>query len=202
MNKQISQLVEKIRLLEEELEVELARRQAELNFSIQNRKVSFAQEVIRLHKGLKTHLIPYIFQARPSIIVTAPFIYALIVPLMFLDLMITLYQRICFPIYRIPLVQRPKYFVFDRHHLAYLNIIEKINCLYCSYGNGLLSYAKEIAARTEQYWCPIKHAQRIKAAHSRYHDFVDYGDAESYQDYLDKQQQSTKQKKKQEGNAE
>ena len=51
---------------------------------------------------------------------------------------------------------------------------------YCSYGNGLAAYFREIAARTEQYWCPIKHARRIKAAHGRYPLFFEYGDAESY----------------------
>jgi hypothetical protein len=42
--------------------------------------------------------------------------------------------------------------IFDRTHLAYLNLVEKINCAYCSYGNGLAAYLREIAARTEQYW--------------------------------------------------
>jgi len=39
------------------------------------------------------------------------------------------------------------------------------------YENGLAGYFREIAARTEQYWCPIKHARRIKAAHGRYPRF-------------------------------
>ena len=34
--------------------------------------------------------------------------------------------------------------------------------------------------RTEQYWCPIKHAVRLKTRHSRYQHFVDYGDAAHY----------------------
>lgn len=38
----------------------------------------------------------------------------------------------------------------------------------------------EIAGRTEQYWCPIKHAMRLKTMHSRYPHFLDYGDAEEY----------------------
>lgn len=29
------------------------------------------------------------------------------------------------------------YVVFDRRHLAYLNAIEKLNCAYCEYGNGV-----------------------------------------------------------------
>jgi hypothetical protein len=37
-----------------------------------------------------------------------------------------------------------------------------------------------VAARTEQCWCPIKHARAIPVPHSRYHLFVDYGDAKRY----------------------
>ena len=34
--------------------------------------------------------------------------------------------------------------------------------------------------RTEQYWCPIKHARKILDAHPRYDTFLDYGDAIAY----------------------
>ena len=37
-----------------------------------------------------------------------------------------------------------------------------INCIYRSYANGLCSYVTEVAARTEQHWCPIKHARRLR----------------------------------------
>jgi hypothetical protein len=77
-------------------------------------------------------------------------------------------------------VRRQDYFIFDRGHLAYLNAIEKLNCVYCSYANGLIAYVREIASRTEQYWCPIKHARRVIAAHDHYAAFLDYGDAEAY----------------------
>jgi hypothetical protein len=78
-------------------------------------------------------------------------------------------------------VKRADYFAFDRGHLAYLNALEKLNCAYCSYANCLIAYVREIAARTEQYWCPIKHARRVTGSHARYMQFDDYGDAEGYQ---------------------
>ena len=81
-------------------------------------------------------------------------------------------------------MHRRDYFVYDRAYLGYLNIIEKINCGYCSYGNGLISYIREIVGRTEQYWCPIKHARRVLHAHPYYDGFVDYGDAEIYRQEL------------------
>lgn len=88
--------------------------------------------------------------------------------------------------YGIPKAKRSDYLVFDRADLPYLNIIEKFNCFYCSYANGLMAFGREIAARTEQYWCPIKHARRIKAAHDYYPRFLEYGDAVSWQKGLER----------------
>ncbi len=186
MNKQISQLVNKIRELEEDLEVEIAKHQVELSFTIRNRKVIFEEEMLRRHKALKTGLTKYVLHARLRNLLTAPLIYSLAIPLLLLDFSVSIYQAICFPVYGIKRVKHSDYLIFDRRHLAYLNILEKINCAYCSYANGLIGYVREIAARTEQYWCPIKHTERIRAAHSRYSHFLDYGDAESYHDHQQK----------------
>jgi hypothetical protein len=106
-------------------------------------------------------------------------------PIALLDLSMIIYQAICFPIYKIPHVRRRDYLIFDRHHLAYLNIIEKINCAYCSYANGAISFAREVAARTEVYWCPIKHARRNPGTIPHYQGFADFGDAEGYRKQLD-----------------
>ena len=93
--------------------------------------------------------------------------------------------RILWDLIRGPLVKRSQYIVIDRHHLAYLNSIEKLNCMYCGYGNGLMSYIREIIARTEQYWCPIKHAKKVLDSNSFTNNYVDYGDAEAYRKQLD-----------------
>ena len=114
---------------------------------------------------------------------TFPIIWICLVPV-FLDLSVTFYQIICFPIYGMPKVKRSEYIIIDRHSLQYLNIIEKLNCSYCGYFNGLIAYIQEIAARTEQYWCPIKHARKLAAIHSRYHKFLEYGDCKDYQERL------------------
>jgi hypothetical protein len=60
-------------------------------------------------------------------LLTAPVIYALLVPFVLLDLWVTLYQWVCFPIYGMPRVPRRRYFMIDRHELEYLNAIEKVN---------------------------------------------------------------------------
>ena len=111
---------------------------------------------------------------------TAPFIYSLVVPIALLDVWITLYQWVCFPIYGIARVRRSTYIATDRHHLGYLNAIERLNCDYCGYANGVFAYVREVAGRTEQYWCPIRHARRVPAPHPHYREFVDYGDAAGY----------------------
>lgn len=182
----ISEIIEHIRRLERELEAELAKRREELRFSLIGRRVRFEQEALAQHRKFKTSLARYILWARVPNVLTAAVIYALFFPLLLLDGCVSLYQFVCFPIYGIPKVKRRDYLIFDHHRLGYLNLIEKINCAYCSYGSGLLSYIKEIVARTEQYWCPIKHAQRVLDAHSTYSRFTDFGDAESYRNNLEK----------------
>ncbi len=113
-------------------------------------------------------------------------IYGVFFPLLLLDLAVSLYQWACFPVYGIPRVKRSDYFVYDRTLLPYLNVIEKFNCLYCSYGNGLIAWAREIVARTEQYWCPIKHARKAALQHQRQAAFFDYGDGTTYRAELER----------------
>lgn len=115
-----------------------------------------------------------------DVMLSAPVIYSLIILLVLLDICVTIYQAVCFPIYGIPRVRRSDYLIFDRFYLPYLNLLEKINCAYCSYANGLIAYTREIAGRTERYWCPIKHARRAMGAHSRCAEFQDYGDADGF----------------------
>ncbi|MBP1149810.1 MULTISPECIES: hypothetical protein [Methylocaldum] len=186
MNPRIATLIENIQALEEELEAELAKHREEFRIKLRNGRIDYAHELLREHRRLKASLTKYIVRANPLTLLTAPIIYSLIVPFVLLDLAVTLYQAVCFPIYGIPKVKRGDYLVFDRGRLAYLNLIEKLNCAYCSYGNGLLAYVREIAARTELHWCPIKHARRIKSPHSSYGRFLDYGDAETYRREIEK----------------
>lgn len=184
MNPKVSEILQRIRALEAELETELESRREALHVRFEHHKVRFEREIRLRHKRLKTGLLRYIAQAELRNIITAPVIYSMVVPLVILDICITLYQLLCFPLYRIERVRRGDYMAFDRRHLDYLNIIEKFNCTYCSYANGLASYVKEIIARTEQYWCPIRHARRLLETHSRYGQFVDYGDAEAWRQEL------------------
>ena len=185
MNPKISELLARIQHMELEIEQEMKRRRAELQADFEETRVRFEQEVLEQQRRFKTGVLAYLLTANWLTLLTAPVIYALIVPILFLDVSITVYQHICFRAYGLPRVKRSDYFVFDRAHLAYLNLIEKVNCAYCSYGNGVMAYGREVVARTEQYWCPIKHARKIMAAHPYYTGFVDFGDAQSYKDQLE-----------------
>lgn len=185
MDGHIKNLIDAIRELEDQLEAELSARQADLKYRIEGHRVVFEDAIARHHAEIKTKLLRYVLETKLSFFLTAPFIYALIVPLVLLDLLASLYQAVCFPVYKIEKVRRCDYLVFDRHNLRYLNAIEKLNCAYCSYANGLIAYLREIASRTEQYWCPIKHARRIVGAHNRYSRFVDFGDADTYREQLE-----------------
>jgi hypothetical protein len=185
VREEIAHLAASIRTLERELEAALAKRRVELNYQVQDGVVQFEHEVIERHRLLKAKLLKYVLGARPAMILTAPAIYALIIPFALLDLFVAVYQAVCFPVYGIPRVRRRDYFAFDREQLAFLNAVEKINCAYCAYANGLLAYVREIASRTEEYWCPIKHARRVLGTHPRYASFVDFGDADAYRHDLE-----------------
>ena len=176
----IAGIIERIRALDDELEAALAHSRAQLNYRFEQGKIVFERDIQRQHAALRQKLLPYIAGAKPLVALTAPVIYAMIIPFIILDVFVTLYQMICFPVYRIKKVSRADHIVFDRKHLSYLNGLEKLNCLYCSYGNGLLSYASEIAGLTEKHWCPIKHAKRMESAHRYYPEFLEFGDAEGY----------------------
>ncbi|PLW75323.1 hypothetical protein [Cohaesibacter celericrescens] len=180
MRDRVVALAERIRELEADLEQELESRRKLFSYNMEQRKIGFARDIERQHKALKQKLVLYIAGARPLVVLTAPIIYSGLVPFILLDLFLTLYQVTCFPIYRIKAVKRADYIAFDRKYLSYLNGLEKLNCMYCSYGNGLLAYAVEVAAQTEKYWCPIKHAKRMPGVHRHYPEFLEYGDAEGY----------------------
>jgi hypothetical protein len=184
MTAQLDELMEKLRSVEAEIETALTKRREELRFRLDNHRIVFEQQVLRIHRAIKIRASRYFIDANPLIVLSAPVIYSLIVPFVLIDLWVMAYQAICFPIYKIPKARRRDYLVFDRHHLAYLNIIEKINCAYCSYCSGAIAFVREVASRTEVYWCPIKHARRVLGPHPHYQGFADFGDAEQYREKL------------------
>lgn len=180
MSSRIDDLFDRITILERELEAELNRVRATWHYHIDAGRVRFEREVRRAHRRVKQGIPRYLRESSVATILSAPLVYSLILPIALLDLWVSVFQGVCFRIFGIARVRRSKYIVVDRHHLAYLNAIEKLNCVYCGYANGVFGYVREIAGRTEQYWCPIRHAKRTVTPHSQYRHFVDYGDAQGY----------------------
>jgi hypothetical protein len=182
MKSTINEILSKIESLNADLREEYTRLSQKYGFSFQARKIIFLEEVQKRNKSFRLpewkHFIPSLKLLR--YILSAPFIYGMIIPAVFLDICITLYQHVAFRLYGIPLVDRKNYIVYDRRFLNYLNLIQKIHCLYCSYVNGLFAYSVEIAARTERFWCPLKAAHKPKFTHAWYHDFADYGNPEEW----------------------
>jgi hypothetical protein len=108
-------------------------------------------------------------------------VYSLLLPFALLDLWVTTYQAVAFRLLGMRRIERRHYFAVDRHRLSYLNPLEKANCLYCGYVNGVIALTREIAARTEQFWCPIQHRRRPRGLHARHRQFAPYGDEKSYE---------------------
>jgi len=151
MNNRLNEILEEIRVLEKTVQEEIRRKEEEFQYKIRKRKVIFEKDVLRIQRTFSRGLVKYILGAKPLNVLSAPVIYLMIIPAFLMDGCMTLYQFLCFPLYGIPRVKRREHIVLDRHYLKYLNVIERFNCDYCSYFNGLASYISEIGARTEQY---------------------------------------------------
>ncbi len=185
MTRQLKDLAGEIIRLQSELDRGIEDRRKARGYVVSDRRVAFDHGIVHAHRKQRMGLVQFFRQAPLGMFLTAPVIYSLILPLVLLDLWVSVFQAICFRVYKIPRVTRSDYIVFDRRHLAYLNWVEATNCAFCAYGNGLIGYVREISSRTEQFWCPIKHALRISDPHRRYYEFLEYGDAEGYRDRLE-----------------
>ena len=185
MDSRIRHLLDEIAALEEDLGVALRDQESSALFKIRGKRVEFEQAVREAHGRPKTGFFRWLVTNRPANLITGPIIYSMIVPLVILDVFVSFYQATCFPIYRITRLRRGDFIIFDRQQLEYLNFIEKFHCTYCAYASRLVSYVSAIIGKTEEYFCPIKHARRILGSHARYNRFLDYGDAADYEGRLE-----------------
>jgi hypothetical protein len=184
MNENIQRILNEISELEEELATVIHEQQERLHYRIEGSKIRFEENLRRIHHDLKVGVFAWLRKSELRNVVTAPFIYAMLIPFVVLDVFLFLYQSMCFPLYRIPKVRRSNFIILDRHQLGYLNVIEKLNCMYCGYVDGLLAYTRQILSRTETYWCPIKHARKVLDPHRRYARFTDFGVGEDYEAHV------------------
>lgn len=185
MNDKIRNLMAQITALEDDLRTALHEQESSVLYQVKGKRIEFEQSIKQAHRRLKTGFFRWLVTYRPQNLITGPVIYGMIVPLLIIDLFVSFYQATCFPVYGIAKVRRGDFIVFDRQHLEYLNFIEKFHCTYCAYGSGLIAYMNEILARTEEYFCPIKHARKVLGSHARYARFLAYGDAPDYEAKLE-----------------
>ena len=184
MTQRMHEIAQTIVDLQAELDREIEHRRRALGVRVHDRLVEFERGIALEQRKLKTSVRAFVARSSFGAAITAPVIYSMLLPLLLLDIWISVYQAICFRAYGIARVERRDYIAFDRGRLAYLNWVEALNCAYCAYANGVIAYAREIGSRTEQYWCPIKHALRISDPHQRYYEFLEFGDAEGYRTRL------------------
>jgi hypothetical protein len=94
MTSQLDELTAKLRSVEAEIEVELTKRREELRFRLENRRIVFEKEVLRIHRELKIRASRYLIDANPLMILSAPVIYSLLVPIALVDVWVMAYQAI------------------------------------------------------------------------------------------------------------
>ncbi len=184
MNDKIREIIDEIEAMKIKLGEEIDKQESHISYEIQNGYVRFEKDVLEKQKENMKNLLAWFGEVPLLHFLAAPIIYGMVIPAILLDVIIFIYQQVVFRIFKFELLKRSDYIVFDRHYLGYLNPVEKLNCIYCSYVNGLMQYTSAIASRTEFYFCPIKHAKKVAYNHDYYHDYLAYGDEEDYQKKL------------------
>lgn len=119
-------------------------------------------------------------RSRPINLITGPVIYSVIVPLLLLDLFVSLYQALCFPIYKIHPLRRSDFIVFDRQTLKYLDWVSKFHCTYCAYAVGLIAFVGAVIGATEAYFCPIKHHRAKNQIRTHRYPFIAFHQKENF----------------------
>lgn len=189
MKSTISRILQEIENKRKELAEEYERIKKKYNFEYIKWKITFSKEQKLENKKKKRSFWQTTKSTTFREYLSIPFIYSMMIPAVILDLFLFMYQQTAMRLYRIPLVKRSDYITLERKHLDYLNWVEKLNCIYCSYVNWLFAYAVEIAWKTEKYWCPIKHAKKMTSSHNWEKYFADYGDADWFKEVFRKNQE-------------
>ena len=149
MQKRLSRIVKALPFRQRS-KAETRRRRARRQDQMLQERTRFERRIQTADRRLRRSIARFLRESSIPNLLTAPMIYSLIAPLVLMDIWISLYQWVCFRVYGVPRVRRQDYLIIDRHRLGYLNAIEKLNCVYCGYANGLFAYLREIAGRTEQ----------------------------------------------------
>ena len=108
VNEQIKKLVDKIYELNEELRSLLYEQQSQFSYKVAGKRVEFEEGIREAHKKLKTSWIYWLITVSPKHLLSGPFLYGLIIPLLIFDIGLSAYQLICFLLYGILSKQTPQ----------------------------------------------------------------------------------------------
>ena len=184
MSDKIKEILNEIEALKVKLGEEIAEQEKHISYEIKNGYVRFEKDVFEKQKENMKNLLVWFREIPLLHLLSSPIIYAMIIPAVLLDIILFIYQQAVFRIYKFKPIKRSDYIIYDHQYLGYLNSIEKLNCLYCSYFNGLMQYAAAIASRTELFFCPIKHAKKVAYGNDYYELYFEYGEGDDYQTKL------------------
>jgi hypothetical protein len=118
-------LMERMKALQNAVESELEEKRKEFRYTIEKRKVVFEADVRLRQKQFKVGLGAFLKETRFLTLLTAPFIYGVIVPLVLLDLVASVYQFVCFPVYGIGKVRRKDYIFLAKAELRLLRLWQR-----------------------------------------------------------------------------
>ncbi len=184
MSRKIREMIENIETMKQALKEEIAKEEAKVDYDIRHGRVMFEEKVLAAQRKHMKSTWQWLKEVPFVQFLTAPIIYGMVFPALFLDMTLFVYTRTVAPVFKLTFDKRSDYIVFDRHYLGYLNFFEKLNCVYCSYFNGLMFYSGSVARTTELYFCPIKHAKRVAYGEDHFEKYLPYGDAEHYHEKL------------------
>lgn len=97
--------MDKITILENELIEELQKQEEDFSYEIRKRKVYCEENSIIQHREYVKRVLSYISDAPIKHMISAPFIWSCVVPALLMDITVSVYQWVCFPIYGIPKVK-------------------------------------------------------------------------------------------------
>jgi len=138
-------------------------------------------KVFIIHKKANNQLgiIALIKRSKPINLITGPIIYAMIFPILLLDLFVWFYQLTCFPVYKLAKFDRSDFIIFDRQELKYLDWASKFHCTYCAYAVGVINLVGAIIGATESYFCPIKHKSKLHSTIKR-KQYIDFNNSDDF----------------------
>ena len=118
MSPYVERIAKRFREAEKDLAREIEEQEERWHYRVHRGRVWFDREVRRAHRRARQNIPAYIGEGSFLSLLTTPVTYSLMAPLVLLDVWVTMYQCVCFPVYGIARVPRRAYFVIDRHKLA------------------------------------------------------------------------------------